>query len=154
MTGYLIAVVVPTYEDCLREADACYNELRKNKVSVTGMELNRVHTENGIIEFFSRTWLNDQNQTVGQRFTKVFYANPNCPAFRYRVQEETGPHEIFLDWVFKREGVMPLRMCSKCIHENVCKYKDEVKDESARLMEKVWAKNVTISCKFFEDKER
>lgn len=154
MYGYLIAVVVPTYEDCLREADACYMELQKNGIDLAGRENSRVHTKKGIIEFFSRTWLNDQNHTVGQRFTKLFYANPDCPAFRGRVQEITGPHETFLDWVLKREGVMPLRMCSKCIHENVCKYKDEVRDESTRLMEKVWAKNVTISCKFFEDKER
>lgn len=151
MYGYLIAVVVPTYEDCLKEADACYEELRKNEVSVAGRDTNSVHTQNGIIEFFSRTWLNYCDHTYGKHYTKLFYANPNCPAFRDRVQEVTGPHETFLDWVLKREGVMPLRMCSKCIHENVCKYKGEVKDESARLMEKVWAKNVTISCKFFEE---
>lgn len=154
MPKYLIAVVVPTYEDCLKEADACYEELRKNRVSVAGRDTNSVYTQNGIIEFFSRTWLNCCDHTYGKRYTKLFYANPNCPAFRYRVQEETSPCETFLDWVLKKERAVPLRLCSKCIHENICKYKDEVKDENARLMEKVWAKNVTISCKFFEDMVR
>lgn len=123
MYGYLIAVVVPTYEDCLKEADACYDVLRKNKVSITSMQLNSVYTENGIIEFFSRTWLNYKDHTIGKRYTKVFYANPDCPAFVGRVQEETSSHENFLDWVLKREGSKSLQMENRqemlnYIHEN------------------------------------
>jgi len=154
MSKYLIAVAVPTYEDCLKKADACYTELNRKGFDLIGKGLTSVYTLKGTIEFFPKTWLDSQEHTTGKRYTKLFYASPNRPAFKGRVKEETSPYENFLDWVIRKEREKPFDSCSECsicIHKDVCKYKDEVKDESARLMEKVWAKNVTIKCKFFEE---
>ena len=146
MDKYLIAVIRPSFEFCLRDADELKDFLEINKIKALQIPLQSdntvcVSTEHGKIEFISRDILTDEHKVsriiAGKRYTKLFGVSSIPDEFKPHVKSFEACKDC-ASWVLKKEkeysDFTGLR-CETCKNFPICSAKGDYAVTQARINE-------------------